>query len=298
MKTKKLFLPTIILVVAILITAVYSFVSCIAKKPTITEQEFPFSITYELNGETVTIDDTYVVRYDKNGGYTNSKTRYYVGKIGDMSEDTTHYILREDENGRIELNTMFYADYLMGDPEYDYFDDVAFEPQLYYYDAQEQVYEDQETLSAQGVKLVGFEYPTPIKNSFVFSHISILDADIVLPSLLIGFIALLVTIIFVKKEKDFVRKPINVVSTVFNFLIAIISLPYLTVCALLLDALGDNESILNQIFYFLPVITVLGITASVALRRKGYSISALIVQFIGVAILALILLIGIILGLL
>ena len=55
--------------------------------------------------------------------------------------------------------------------EYDYFDDEPFEPRIYYYDSNETEYEDEETLSAHGVKLVDFEYPTPIKNSFVLiSH--------------------------------------------------------------------------------------------------------------------------------
>ena len=59
MKSKKLLLPAIILAVAILASAVYSVVSSIAFKPTVTEGEFPFSITYELDGERVTIEDVY-----------------------------------------------------------------------------------------------------------------------------------------------------------------------------------------------------------------------------------------------
>ena len=59
MKSKKLLLPTIILAVAILATVVYSVISSIAFKPTVTEGEFPFSITYELDGERVTIEDVY-----------------------------------------------------------------------------------------------------------------------------------------------------------------------------------------------------------------------------------------------
>lgn len=52
MKANKLFLPTVILTVAIFVMAVYSVVSSVAKKPTITEQEFRFQIVYELDGET------------------------------------------------------------------------------------------------------------------------------------------------------------------------------------------------------------------------------------------------------
>ena len=84
MKSKKLFLPTIVFSVAVLAMLISSFVLCIAKKPTVTEGEFPFTITYELDGEKVTVDEVYKVRYDRNGGYTDTKTRIYVGEIGDM----------------------------------------------------------------------------------------------------------------------------------------------------------------------------------------------------------------------
>ena len=62
----------------------------------------------------------------------------------------------------------------MGDPDGDYFEEEAFEPKIYYYDAQENEFHDEETLAAQGVKLIGYEYPTPIENSLVFSHFSYL----------------------------------------------------------------------------------------------------------------------------
>ena len=130
MKRFKLFLPTIILVAAIMLTMISAFITGIALKPTVTESEFPFSITYELDGETVTINDVYKVHYDADETY---KYRVYDGKIQDKEEDNTYYVLKREEDGRIELWTNFHADYLMGDPEYDYFDDKAFEPVIYYF---------------------------------------------------------------------------------------------------------------------------------------------------------------------
>lgn len=298
MKSKKFVFPGIILAVAILAITVYSVVSSIAQKPTITEAEFPFSITYELDGKTVTINDVYAVRYDRNDGYTDTKTRVYVGKCLSTGEDNTNFILKQDGNTRIELWTHIYPDYLMGDPEYDYFEDAVFEPVIYYYDAEEIEYCDEETLSAQGVKLISWEYPTPIENELVYSHISIFNSGVVFPALLISALALLVTIVFVKKEADWQRKPIDVTSTVLNFIIGLVIMPFSAICAVLLDAMGDNESIFNQVFYFIPALTILGIVASVALRRKGYGKSALIVQFAGPAVLAVILLIAGVLGLL
>jgi len=296
MKSKRLSLPAVILVAALLATAVCSVLISVAKKPTITEYDFPFSITYELDGETKTIQEVYTVRYDGNGGYNDTKTRCYVGKIGDLEEGNTVYTLKKGENTRVELWTHFYPDYLMGDAEYDYFVEESFEPRIYYYDAEEQEYSDAETLAAQGVKLINFTYPKPIENSFVFSHVSHFSSVVIGPSLLIAFLAWLLTVILVKKESDFVRKQMDTVSMVFNFVITFTVLPFSTVCAWLLDITGDNEHVFNQALYFVPALMVLGIAASVALRRKGYSKSALIAEFIGPAVFGLILFAAAILG--
>ena len=284
MKNKKLFLPTIILAVAILATVVYSVISSIAFKPTVTEGEFPFSITYELDGERVTIDDVYKVHYVRNDGYADTKSRVYAGELESSGEDDTLYTLKKDENTRVELWTHFYADYLMGDTEYDYFDEEAFEPRIYYYDAEEIEYSDEETLAAQGVKLISFEYPTPIENSFVFSHISYFSGAVVLPTLLIALLALIATIIFVRKEKELKYNAIDIVSVVLNFVIGFTLVPFVTVVAALIDINGGGPELFRQILYFVPAFSVLCIAASIALRRKGYGVKALIAELIGPAV--------------
>lgn len=297
MKNKKLFLPAVILSVAIVATVVYSVISSIAFKPTVTEGEFPFSITYELDGERVTIEDVYKVHYVRNDGYADTKSRVYAGELKSSGEDDTLYTLKKDENTRVELWTHFYADYLMGDSEYDYFDDEAFEPRIYYYDAEEIEYQDEETLAAQGVKLISFEYPTPIKNSLTFSHFVFPESEVLFPSIIIAFLAWIATLIFVKKDKEYIRKPINIITIVFNFIIGLVVLPFFTIIAGLLSALGDIGNIMNLLQYLLPALTLLGITASIGLRRKLYGKSALIVQFISPAIFAVIVIISSCLGL-
>lgn len=286
MKRYKLFLPTIILVAAIMLTVISAFIAGIALKPTVTESEFPFSITYELDGETVTINDVYKARYKENKKY---KYRTYIGEIGNLGEDNTIYTLKTDETGRIELWTHFYPDYLMGDAWYDYFDEEAFEPRIYYYDAEENEFYDRETLSEQGVKLISFEYPEPIENSMVFSHIIIPESDVVVPAIIIAFLAMLATIIFVKKDNDYISMPINTITVVFNFVIGFIVSPFFMTFAGLLEAMGDVGDIMNLVIYLLPALTILGITASIALRRKLYGKSALIVQFISPAVFVVIL---------
>ena len=286
MKDKKLFLPAIILAAAILVTAVYSVISSIAFKPTVTEGEFPFSITYQLDGETVTIDEVYKARYVRNDGYADTKSRVYAGEIGNMGEGNTVYTLKQDANSRIELWTRLYPDYLMGDPNYDYFNDEAFAPSIYYYDSEEIEYHDEETLAEQGVKLISFTYPSPIENGFAFSHISYLSGSVVLPALLIALLALIATIIFVKKEKGLKYKAIDVISIILNCIIGSVYIGIVTVLALLIDIEGGGPELYYQAFYFIPALSMLCIMASVALRRKGYGVKSLIVQFAGPAVFA------------
>ena len=292
MKNKKLFLPAIILAVAILAIASYSVISSIAKKPTVTEGEFPFSITYELDGKRVTIEDVYQVRYVRNDGYADTKSRVYEGKLKSSGEDKTLYTLKKDENTRVELWTHFYPDYLMGDPEYDYFDDEAFEPRIYYYDAEEQEYSDEKTLAEQGVKLISFEYPTPIENKLVFSHISYFSGAVVLPTLLIALLALLATIIFVRKEKEFKYKAIDIITIILNFAIGFTLIPFISILAVFIDIEGGGPELYYQVLYFIPALAVLCTTASVALRRKGHGVKSLIAELISPVIFAVYLIVS------
>lgn len=287
MKLKKLVLPAVILAAAILATAAYSVISSIAKKPTVTEGEFPFSITYELDGETVIIDDVYKAQYVRNDGYADTKSRIYDGEIGDLGEGNTVYTLKKDENTRVELWTKFYADYLMGDAMYDYFDDEPFAPQIYYYDANEQEYYDEETLAAQGVRLISFEYPTPIENSFVFSHLSYLSGTVVPPTLLIALLSLLAVIIFVRKEKELKYKAVDIISIVLNCIVGTVYLSFVTLLAVLIDIEGGGPEFYYQVLYFIPSFSLLCIAASIALRRKGYGIKSLVGGLMGPAAFAL-----------
>jgi hypothetical protein len=281
MKNKKILLPSIILFAAVLAAAVCAFAFSIAQKPTVTEGAFPFSITYELDGKTETIDEIYKARYVGSAGYADSKGRVYVGEIGNLGENNTVYTLKQNENGRIELWTKLYPDYLMGDAAYDYFDDEDFAPAIYYYDTEETEYHDEETLAEHGVKLVDFQYPTPIKNTLTFSHLSYLSGVIVLPLLLIALLALIVTMVLVKKEKELKYKAVDIISIVLNFVIGTIFLAFVTLLAVLIDIEGGGPELYYQAMYFVPFVSLLSIAASVALRRIGYGVRSLIATLIG-----------------
>ena len=132
MKNKKLFI-SLVLVVAIVAMAVFGVVSNIAQKPTITAAEFPFSITYELDGETETVEGVCKASYTGNGGYVKATTRQYKGAFISEGKDIgTAFELLVGDEWSITMYTHIYPDYLMGDPEYDYFDDAVYEPLLAY----------------------------------------------------------------------------------------------------------------------------------------------------------------------
>ena len=248
------------------------------------------TFTYELNGNTETAEGIYSVRYTGNGGYVSTTTRRYEGKIISQREDfDTSVVLSETDEESIILYTNFHADYLMGDAEYDYFSNRVFAPSLVYYELSEgNTFTDPQSLSDRGIKLISWEYPDPIENTFVFSHISYLSSEVVLPLTLIAALSLLLTMIIVKKDAEFKKLKINVISTVLNYIIAIIIVPFLTIFGYLSDINGSSPALTHQLIYLSPSITVLSLSASVSLRRKGYSKTGFIVQFTGLAVFALV----------
>lgn len=285
MKNKKLLLPAIILTVAVLLMVAYSLISSISKKPTITEKEFPFSITYEFNGKTEKIEDVFKVTFKGHDGYADTKSRIYVGDfVNGPKENDRFYVLLENDSERIIIDTNFFADYMMGEQDCGYFDDGAFEPQILYYDSEEIEYTDEQTLSEHGVKLIDWEYPEPIENTFVFSHISMLSGEVVLPLVLIALLALLAIVIFVKKDKEIKYKPVDIVSFVLNFVVAFTTIPYMTIYGCFSDINGGSSNFAHQTAYLVPAFSILCLASSIFLRRKGFSKSGLIIQFVGPAV--------------
>ena len=58
-----------------------------------------------------------------------------------------------------------------------------------------------------------------------------------------------------------------------------------------LSEIVADTSVWQQILYFTPALTVLGIAASVAMRRCGYGKHSLLIQFMGPILFAIALLI-------
>ena len=72
----------------------------------------------------------------------------------------------------------------------------------------------------------------------------------------------------------------------FNFIIAFTLLPFVTILGVFIDIEGGGPELYYQALYFIPALSMLCIVSSVALRRKGYGVKSLIVQFVGPAVFA------------
>ena len=292
MKNKTLALPGTIFLAGIILTIIVNLIFCTAQKPTVTEHSFPISITYEFGGETVTIRDEFVCTYTGAGRSVDPKDRFYDGVLLQSDYEETlcgDYLIASYEDGHLVIFTNLYAGYMMGDPLYDrhYTDYYRCEPYVAFYnDSDYTEYEDEETLAPYDVKIVDWEYPEPIENKLVFSGFTRLTRNNVLPMVIVSLLTLLACVILVKKDSEFTATALDKISVILNFVIGFVALPFTTIVGMFIDINGDASDPFSIATFFVPVLTGFGLAASVCLRRKGYKKASIAVQFIGIALLA------------
>ena len=294
MKNKKLLLPIIVIVAAVIASVAFSCVSGIVKKPQVEEQEFPFSITYKFNSEIKTINGTYVCKFSSGDTVDFEQSRYWDGYVKDKEFENDNYCISSETEEKLYICPNIYAGYVMGDPlSADYYSDSEpYKPYGIFYDNEGAEKTDAETIKAKGLEILSWEYPEPIKNEFVFSHISPISADSVITFVLISSVALVLCIIFVKRDKEITKKPIDKISAYLNFAVGIVILPFITICSAFSDINGGGKELIYQIVYCIPAVCVLGLALSVSLRRTGFCKSSMVVQFVGPLIFLLMLIIA------
>ena len=157
-------------IVAILILSVIvlSFSSCQnSPEPQIKEGEFPFEIVYEIDGETVTVNDIYICEFDGfdwNEGV--GKHRKWKGYIKSSGEE--ELILFEDSNLKFAVSVGS-PEYYMSDPNCSYSENT---PSIYYIKPNEfggvssGVEGIEPLLEQYKLKLVSWNFSKPIQNSF------------------------------------------------------------------------------------------------------------------------------------
>ena len=157
-------------IIAILISLwmILSLPGCASlPSPQVTEGEFPFEIVYEIDGETVTVNDVYVCAFSGFGLNTGGIHREWEGYIKSSGDEAL--ILFEDDGLKLACS--------VGSPEYYMSDPVVsseeYVPKVYYViepnDVGGKTYGALgiESLLAQyKIELISWKLSEPIQNSF------------------------------------------------------------------------------------------------------------------------------------
>lgn len=277
-------LPVIILAVGVIMCVVACLLTGILKTPTITQHDFHYSATYQLNGETKTLEGIYRCEFVSTGKGIDPQGRYYKGyypEAPDQSWPDSHILARKGDQ-TLELVFIFSDAFLMGDGyPGDTYSDVMPEPYLAVYTSEGYEYSDEESLAQFDAQLLSWEMPEAIENDFVFAGFSILHSGSMLAMLLVGILTILACAIAVKKEQDLSYSSLDKLSVVLNFLVGLVALPFITLVVSLMPIYVSGEELIYQIDLCVPALTAFAIAASIALRRKGFAKTGLCIQFAG-----------------
>lgn len=280
MNTKSLKIAKCILLVYLIATLALLLMGYSVRKPKVLQQEFPFTITYSYQGETKTISDVYVGEYVRKAKYLGDDSVAWYGYIQDHDRlEPDFYRIGRSGGKSFSINLNLVPGYLMGDPEYA---GSVCQPSgaCHGFDGTNEItVTDPAELAQLGLSIISWEYPVPIENTFSFDGF-FLSSEAVVYTAAIAIAALLACVTLIKKNKELVYRKIDKASIVLNFLIAVVAFPFVFVVSALSEIVADT-SVWKQILYFTPALTVLGIAASVALRRCGYGKHSLFVQFLG-----------------
>ena len=305
MKIKKLSLTIVFFVITVIAYVAASLHFCYTTKPEITNHEFPFSITYEYKGETKTLSGIFECEYSGSSTIHGEHRRYWEGEskyINPINPENPHIIEENEEMQTVlAIQEDMYAGYFMGDPMYkNHYSDLGFdvaEPYIEYYDYKNNISLNDENrdeiLESIGFKLIDYTYAEPIENSFSFSGIQY-EADNVTIFIGILFVFFILCLIFVRKDKEYQYTKLDKIGIGLNFLVGIVVVPFTSVVCMLFGLVESNIELVNQITYNTPPFAILCLALSVVFRRKGFSKPGFYIQFGGIALFLLILVLDVI----
>ena len=279
MKTKNCLKVKMIVGIYLLATVALLLLGYSVQKPKVTQQEFPFTITYSYEGKTETIADVYVGEFVRKAGYLGDDSIGWYGYIKDRNRLESDFYRIAEQNGQsVSINLNILPGYLMGDAQYA---DTLCQPTGEYYSfdgTNELVVTDPAELEKLGFAIVSWEYPSPIENTFSFGGIS-LSSEATLLTTAIAMIALLACMILIKREPEVIYGKSDKVSVVLSFLIAIVVFPFVFMFSVLSEIVADVSAV-QQLIYLLPALTILTVAASVVMRRCGYGKRSLMMQLV------------------
>ena len=289
MKNKSLTLPAILIAFGFLLAIAAYFLSSIQLKPTVTEQDFAYSVTYKVDGETKTLAGVYTSRFTGFGDNgIDPLLRYYDGEytVDGVTTPSFRYTIAEKDGYVLNIITRLDDGYLMGDASDD--PDLSLEaPFFEAMDAEGNQYDETELPAAFDAEIVSWEYPEPIQNTFVFAGFSGLFVVNMGYMLLAGLLTLFLCMIFVRKSNGVVYSALDVVGVLLNFGAAIVALPFITFATCLIQAYPTGPDWIYQVYLCIPPMIPFSLAASVSLRRKGFRRSGFFIQFLAGAILVL-----------
>lgn len=286
MKTKSMKIPSILLAVGILVAVAVHLLTSMYMAPVITEQDFAYTVTYTLDGETKTYDGVFTCRFDGfDGGNIAPLDRYYEGVYtADGQPTSAHsYTIAQKDGYELYVVTLLNESYLMGDTKNESYSPLE-APFLEAEDAQGNQYGEDELPDVFDAAIVDWDYPEPIDNSFRFAGFSGLHPVGMFAMTLVGLLTILACVIFVKKADGVSYGVLDILGIILNFAAAIVALPIILVVSWLIQAFPTSADWIYQAYLCVPPIIAFTLAASVALRRKGYRVSGFLVQFFGFAV--------------
>lgn len=279
MNIKQMKLPIIILTVGILLAVLAALFTCMLKEPTVKEQDFAYAVTYRLDGTEHTLSGVFKCRFDGYDIYDDATLRNYVGEYtqSENSENSETILVAQKGDNELYLVTRLDAAYLMGDPDMYEYESGNEDPYLVAYDAEGIEIDAFEMFHAE---IISWTYPEPIENTLSFVGFSTMHALSMLAMLLVGALVVVACILLVKKEDSVTYKSLDGISVVCNLVIGFGAIPVLTIMIWLVALVMNTSSVLYQMYLCVPTLTAFTIAASIVLRRKGFTRSGLIVQFV------------------
>ena len=279
MKSKKLKLPIIIIAIGMIVAIASCFLTGIRMEPVIQEHEFQYSVTYSIDGEVKTHQGSFLCSFIGHDAHDDPTLRVYDGlhKVDGNVSESAWFSVAQKNGVELSLIINLDADYLMGDPDkYEYVSGNE-DPILEATNAEGYSVDISEAFDAE---IISWELPEPIENSFRFIGFSRLHAISMFAMLLVGVLTIIACAIFVKKETGIQFKVLDALTVIANLFIGLMVIPFVTLVIFLFPLVIDEASIMYQIYLCIPALTAFGVAASVALRRKGFKISGLLVQFV------------------
>ena len=256
------------------------------REPAVKMQEFPFTITYTYRGSTRTIEEVYVAEYCRTDKYIGDDDITWYGYVRDWNRLESDYCRVVEEEGRtFSINLNIEPGYLMGDPDYA---DAVIVPTGVSFDTtvdSDMGLTDPAELEKLGFTIESFDYPEPIENSFRWGGIA-LSSQATMFTAALSVAALIACLILIRREQGLTYGILDKFGIGLNFLLAIIAFPFILITSVLSEILSDATA-WQQLLYLAPAITVLGIAASVVLRRMGHKVLGFVIQFIGPVVFAL-----------